>query len=359
MPPPSAVWNGCRASRRGSHGSCRTCSRVPGSGPAARACWRWTGRSRPLPSSMRGHRSGPATSAGVRASYAYHPTSPNIIFAAGVSGGIWKTDDNAITWRPIADGLANIAVNALVIDPREPDVMFAGTGEGYFREEIRGTGLPLRGGGIFVTRDGGRSWQRCARHRPSRLLLGQRSRAWASATAASSTRPRAPASGDRAIAARRWTRLIAADVRGGCLDLAIRRPIAATTCSSHRAGRTSRRQSIGFCRADKWRARRRGAARAGHGPHVARDRAVEPRRHLRAWRPATIRGPQGTYRQGAACRVSLDSRRRRGTWETRVTNTDPDAPQHAAAHQPVERHRPGLQHRSQTPQRATRTWVGT
>ena len=27
--------------------------------------------------------------------------------------------------------------------------MFAGTGEGYFREEIRGTGLPLRGGGIF------------------------------------------------------------------------------------------------------------------------------------------------------------------------------------------------------------------
>ena len=29
--------------------------------------------------------------------------------------------------------------------------MFAGTGEGYFREEIRSTGLPLRGGGIFVT----------------------------------------------------------------------------------------------------------------------------------------------------------------------------------------------------------------
>ena len=27
--------------------------------------------------------------------------------------------------------------------------MYAGTGEGYFREEIRGTGLPLRGGGVL------------------------------------------------------------------------------------------------------------------------------------------------------------------------------------------------------------------
>ena len=44
--------------------------------------------------------------------------------------------------------------------PREPDVMFAGTGEGFIREEIRGTGLPLRGAGIFVTRDGGDSWRR-------------------------------------------------------------------------------------------------------------------------------------------------------------------------------------------------------
>ena len=41
--------------------------------------------------------------------------------------------------------MLNIAVNALAIDPRNPDVMFAGTGEGYMREEIRGTGLPLRG----------------------------------------------------------------------------------------------------------------------------------------------------------------------------------------------------------------------
>ena len=36
---------------------------------------------------------------------------PTTIFAAGVSGGIWKSDDNGITWRPTGDGLTNIAVN--------------------------------------------------------------------------------------------------------------------------------------------------------------------------------------------------------------------------------------------------------
>ena len=64
----------------------------------------------------------------------YHPTRFNVIFAAGVSGGLWKSDDNGTTWRPIAAGLANYAINSLAIDPGSPDTMFAGTGEGYFRE---------------------------------------------------------------------------------------------------------------------------------------------------------------------------------------------------------------------------------
>src|SRR3982751_1938804 len=89
----------------------------------------------------------------------FHPTVPTTIFAAGVSGGIWKSDDNATTWRPTGDGLTNIAINALIIDPARPDVMYAGTGEGYFREEVRGTGLPLRGSGIYVTIDRARGWE--------------------------------------------------------------------------------------------------------------------------------------------------------------------------------------------------------
>src|SRR4029078_4951733 len=40
----------------------------------------------------------------------FHPTVPTTLFAAGVSGGVWKSDDNGITWRPSGDGLTNIAV---------------------------------------------------------------------------------------------------------------------------------------------------------------------------------------------------------------------------------------------------------
>ncbi|HWI17706.1 MAG TPA: hypothetical protein VNT81_08165, partial [Vicinamibacterales bacterium] len=50
----------------------------------------------------------------------YHPTVPTTLFAAGVSGGIWKSDDNGTTWRPTGDGLTNIAVNSLIIDPARP-----------------------------------------------------------------------------------------------------------------------------------------------------------------------------------------------------------------------------------------------
>ncbi len=151
----------------------------------------------------------------------FHPAVPTTIFAAGVSGGIWKSEDNGTTWGPTGDGLTNIAVNSLLIDPARPDVMYAGTGEGYFREEVRGTGLPLRGSGIYVTTDGARSWQQLpATSTPDfhwvndlefgvndsrRIYAATRSGVWRSTDHGAT-----------------WAQLLAVDVRGGCLDLALR-----------------------------------------------------------------------------------------------------------------------------------------
>ncbi len=151
----------------------------------------------------------------------YHPTNHNVVFAAGVSGGVWKSEDEGTSWRPIAEGLANLAVNALTIDPRQPDTMYAGTGEGYFREDIRGTGLPLRGSGIFVTRDGGGSWQRLASTATDDFLwvndlllgIGDSRRLYAA------TRTGVWRSDD---GGGRWSRLVSTTVRGGCLDLELR-----------------------------------------------------------------------------------------------------------------------------------------
>ena len=110
---------------------------------------------------------------------------------------------------------------AVEIDPDYPDVIYVGTGEGYFREIVRGTWLPLRGAGIFVTTDGGSSWERLPstttedfhwvndlvtspRH-PERLYAATRTGVWLSENRGES-----------------WSRLLEATEYGGCLDLALR-----------------------------------------------------------------------------------------------------------------------------------------
>lgn len=149
------------------------------------------------------------------------PVQPHVLYTGGVSGGIWKSISAGAEWEPIGDDLANIAVNALVMDPRDHNVLYAGTGEGYFREEVRGTALPLRGDGIFVTRDAGETWTRItpadsidfhwvndlavSTHDPSRIYAATRTGVWRTTDAGAN-----------------WTRVLATTVTGGCLDLAWR-----------------------------------------------------------------------------------------------------------------------------------------
>jgi photosystem II stability/assembly factor-like uncharacterized protein len=150
---------------------------------------------------------------------------PNVMYTGGVSGGIWKSTSAGAKWEPIGDDLANIAVNAMAMDPLDHDVLYAGTGEGYFREEVRGTALPLRGDGIFVTRDAGETWSRItppsnsasagdfqwvndlvvSAHDPSRIYAATRTGVWRTSDSGAN-----------------WTRVIATNVTGGCLDLAYR-----------------------------------------------------------------------------------------------------------------------------------------
>ncbi len=105
---------------------------------------------------------GPGNIGGRTRGLLVHPENHAILYAAGVSGGVFKSVDDGGSWNPVGDVLANIAVNSLAMDPLDPQTLYAGTGEGYFREEVRGTWLPLRGGGIFATADGGATWARLA-----------------------------------------------------------------------------------------------------------------------------------------------------------------------------------------------------
>lgn len=165
---------------------------------------------------------GPGNIGGRTRALLIDPVQPQTMYAAGVSGGIWKTEDGGNSWRPMSDLLPNIAVNSMAMDPADPKVIYAGTGEGYFREIVRGTALPLRGEGILKTENGGESWVRLpstagadfywvndlivSRNNSRRIYAATRTGVWRSRDAGES-----------------WNRILNAEnLNGGCLDLALR-----------------------------------------------------------------------------------------------------------------------------------------
>ncbi|MGD9001508.1 MAG: DUF1080 domain-containing protein, partial [Anaerolineae bacterium] len=67
------------------------------------------------------------------------------------SFGIWKSVDGGGSWSPINNGLADMTVSHLVIDPTDPETLYAGVG--CVDDDIA---LP---GNVFKSTDGGASWQ--------------------------------------------------------------------------------------------------------------------------------------------------------------------------------------------------------
>ena len=100
---------------------------------------------------------GPTNIGGRTRQLLFDPRREDVMYVAAVAGGVWKTKDGGRSWDQLTDLLLpNIAVNALAIDSRDPDTLYAGTGEGFFN--IDG----VRGAGIFKTTDGGKRWRQLA-----------------------------------------------------------------------------------------------------------------------------------------------------------------------------------------------------
>ncbi|WP_143085081.1 hypothetical protein [Pseudoalteromonas denitrificans] len=95
---------------------------------------------------------GPGNVGGRTRAILFHPDTPDMMYTAGVAGGVWKTTDAGENWQPLDDLMTHLAVTTLNFEPGNPDVIYAGTGEGF-----RYTGI-MRGNGIFVSSDAGISW---------------------------------------------------------------------------------------------------------------------------------------------------------------------------------------------------------
>ena len=110
---------------------------------------------------------GPTNQGGRTRQMLIDPTNPSIMYAASVGGGVWKSTNGGANWNQLTDlVLPNIAVASLAMDPRNPQVLYAGTGEGFFN------GDAIRGNGVYKTTDGGATWTALAATVPAAGVAG-------------------------------------------------------------------------------------------------------------------------------------------------------------------------------------------
>jgi photosystem II stability/assembly factor-like uncharacterized protein len=78
---------------------------------------------------------------------------PNEYWFAATGGGLWKSVDAGVSWKPMTDGKVDTAAfGGVAVCEANPDIVYATTGE----TQLRGNVLP--GNGVWKTTDGGKSW---------------------------------------------------------------------------------------------------------------------------------------------------------------------------------------------------------
>lgn len=77
---------------------------------------------------------------------------PNVFYIGVADGGVWKTDDAGRTWTALFDGAPTGSIGAVAVAPSDPNVVYAGSGEGLQRPDLS------VGDGVYKSVDGGATW---------------------------------------------------------------------------------------------------------------------------------------------------------------------------------------------------------
>ena len=96
---------------------------------------------------------GPAFTSGRISDIVVNPNDFSEYYVGVASGNIWKTTNRGITFEPIFENYGSYSIGCLAIDPNNPNVVWAGTGENNHQRALG------YGDGIYKSIDGGKSWK--------------------------------------------------------------------------------------------------------------------------------------------------------------------------------------------------------
>ncbi|MGP8246075.1 MAG: WD40/YVTN/BNR-like repeat-containing protein, partial [Bryobacteraceae bacterium] len=102
---------------------------------------------------LRARNIGPAFLSGRVSQFAVFPGDANHYLVAEASGGVWETRNDGTTWAPIFDTQGSYSIGAIAIDPKNPNVIWVGTGENNDQRSVS------FGDGVYKSEDGGRTWR--------------------------------------------------------------------------------------------------------------------------------------------------------------------------------------------------------
>jgi photosystem II stability/assembly factor-like uncharacterized protein len=80
------------------------------------------------------------------------PQQPNVFYMGVNNGGVWKTNDFGRTWKPVFDDQSTGSIGDVAVAPSNPDVIYAGSGEGLQRPDLS------VGNGMYKSIDAGKTW---------------------------------------------------------------------------------------------------------------------------------------------------------------------------------------------------------
>jgi len=96
---------------------------------------------------------GPAYMSGRIADIAVDYKDPSTWYVAVGSGGVWKTENAGITWKPIFDSQPVYSIGDVTIDPGNSNIIWVGTGENNGGRHLS------FGDGVYRSLDGGQTWK--------------------------------------------------------------------------------------------------------------------------------------------------------------------------------------------------------